>query len=76
MAKRQLIGPKPDDSEKSRRELLDEYARIVALTQRPEHALCVREIMVELRKRAALGAPAPKRRPRLVARRPAPARKT
>jgi hypothetical protein len=65
-----------DDSKKSRRELLDEYARIVTLTERPEHALRVREIIVELRKRAALGAPRPKRGLRLVARRPPPVEKT
>jgi len=33
------------DSEKSDRELIDEYSRIVTLTQRPEIALRVREIM-------------------------------
>jgi hypothetical protein len=51
-----------DDSEKSMQELLDEYTRIMDLTDRAENALRVREIMAELQKRAAAGPPRPKRR--------------
>ena len=51
-----------DDSEKSTEELLDEYTRIMDLTDQAENALHVREIMAELEKRSSAGHPAPKRR--------------
>jgi hypothetical protein len=52
------------DSKKSDGELIEEYSRIVTLmvTQRPEYALRVREIIGELRKRVATRHPSPRRR--------------
>lgn len=52
---------KKDDSEKSTEELLDEYTRIMDLTDWAD-ASRVREIMAELQKRSAAGHPGPKRR--------------
>jgi len=60
------------DSEKSDRELLDEYSSIVTLTQRHEHALRVREIIDELLKRTATRHPAARKRRNL---RPTPRKK-
>jgi hypothetical protein len=51
-----------DDSEKSTEALIDEYTRIMDLTDRAENAVRVREIMTELEKRSSAGHPAPKRR--------------
>jgi hypothetical protein len=48
-----------DDSEKSTEELVDEYTRIMDLTDRADNAVRVREIMAELEKRSV--APGPKR---------------
>jgi hypothetical protein len=52
----------PDDSKRSKRELLDEYSRIVTFIRRPECLRRVREIIDELRKRSVGAQPAPKGR--------------
>jgi hypothetical protein len=53
----------PDDSEKSKQELLDEYCRIVTFVRRPECFQRAREIIDEFRRRKRDEQPAvPKRR--------------
>ena len=52
----------PDDSKKSKRELLDEYSKIVTFIDRPECLRRVREIIDELQRRNRDAQPAPKKR--------------
>jgi hypothetical protein len=51
----------PNDTTKSDWELIEEYSRIVTLTERPELAFRVQEILDELRKRSDAKRPGSKK---------------